>query len=44
MNRTSSKQHLNQGSISAQQALTLNAGNDIQVESTTFNSNNSAQK
>ncbi|WP_036307982.1 hemagglutinin repeat-containing protein [Methylophilus sp. 5] len=35
---------LNQGgSISAQQALALNAGNDIKIESTTFNSNNSAQ-
>lgn len=35
---------LNQGgSITAQQVLVLNAGKDIQVESTTFNSNNRAQ-
>jgi filamentous hemagglutinin len=35
---------LNQGgNITAQQALTLNAGKDIRIESTTINSNNSAQ-
>lgn len=35
---------LNQGgNIAAQQALTLNAGKDIRIESTTVNSNNSAQ-